>query len=343
MKLRRCVCLAATGAVIFLSAAQAVSAAVIGGWDFQNQPAGVLNINPAPSVNNQNVGTPMAIPLGMWNTYTLSGSGKNPAANGSIDGQDLTVTNGSTTNLDPNNLAWRVRGDTGNVYPDAQLLESNPGLDNPSVGNGWSNSAPQYTQGAQFNFNTTGYSNLVFSYDWFSTNQGIRDQAIQYTTDGTNWTTVGATGVGSGGIIGTSIAVNTGGLVYNINNANDFVTGITVDFNALGIHTFDNDPNFGVRLVSIYDPTYNGPGSAGFSTIYTASSAGTGTPNTVNGIYNNNSGNWRYDNVFLSTATVPEPSSMFMATLGLITLAGCACRQRKQRFLSSPAQLRSQK
>ena len=327
MKSTRYLCLAAIAAALVFHGRPA-PAAIVGGWDFQNEPGGVLNINPAPSVNNQLVGTPMAIPLGMHNTYLLSGSGKNPPANGSIDGQDLTLTNGATTNLDPANLAWRVRGDTGNVYPDAQMLESNPGLDNPSVGNGWSNSAPQYTQGAQFNFNTTGISNLVFSYDWFSTNQGVRDQVIQYTTDGTNWNTIGATGVGSGGVLGTSVAVNTGGLVYNINNANDFVTGITVDFNSLGIHTVDNNPNFGVRLVSIYDPTYNGPGSAGYGTIYTASAAGTGTPNNVNGIYNDNSGNWRYDNVFL--ASVPEPGSIVMAAMGLAGLALCGWRRRNR-------------
>ena len=288
-------------------------AGIIGGWDFNEEAQGAFNMSPAPSVNNQVSGVPTAVPLGMWNTYTLSAQHSTPPVPvmGSIDGQDLIATPG--TSHDATDQAWRVRGDTNNVYPAAQLIESNPGLDNPAVGNGWSISAPERTQGAQFNFNTTGYHDVVFTYDVFSTNQGVRNQQIQYTADGgTTWHTVAATGVGADatGILGFNVAVGSPGNEYNIMTPNDFINGITVDFGALGIHSVDNDPNFGVRLVSIYDPTYSGPGAPTYTSATIA-----------NGQYNNNSGNWRFDNVFLSgVSAVPEPASILLGTLGFAGL-----------------------
>lgn len=287
---------------------------IIGAWDFQNGVTGAFNMSPAPSVNNQLAGIPLATPLGMHNTYSFTTV---PVAKGSIDGQDLIVTNG-TGHAGATDQAWRVRGDTGNVYPAAQLVESNPSPPNDAiaVGNGWALAAPQYTQGAQFSFNTTGFQNLVFSYDYFSTNQGVRDQAIQFTADGgATWQTVGATSVGAGGILGVNVAKNTGGLVYNISTPNDFINGITVDFGVLGIHSVDNNPNFAVRIVSIYDPTFAPAG-----TTYTSATI-------ANGAYNNNSGNWRYDNI--SLVSVPEPASVVMSCFGLVGLLFHGWRRRR--------------
>ena len=303
-----------TAAILVTGVAQA-SAGIIGSWDFNSDPQGAFNMNPVPSVNNQAAGTPSAIPLGMHNPYTLSAQHSVPPVPvmGSIDGADVIATPG-TSHVATDN-AWRVRGDTNNVYPAAQLVESNPGLDNPSVGNGWSLAAPERTQGAQFNFNTTGYHDLTFTYDVFSTNQGVRDQQIQYTANGGGtWNTVAATGVGADGtgILGFNVAVGSPGNEYNIMTPNDFINGISVDFDALGIHSVDNNPNFGVRIVSIYDPTY-----AGGPNDNPAYPAPTYTSATIaNGQYNNNSGNWRFDNVAL--IGVPEPSSIVLAGLGMI-------------------------
>jgi hypothetical protein len=280
-------------------------AATIGSWNFDAEPALTYNTSPAPSVNNQLAGVPVAVPLGMHNTYTFSTS---PVARGSIDGQDLIVTNG-VGHPGATDQAWRVRGDTGNVYPIGQTFESNPSPpnDNPAVGNGWALAAPQNTQGAEFDFNATGYKNLVFSYDYFCTNQGVRDQQIQYTTDGTTWTAVGATGAGAGGTLGVNVGVNTGGILYNISTPNDFINGITVDFGLLGINAVNNNSKFGVRITSIYDPT------SAFAPPNTSYASAT----VANGAYNNNSGNWRFDNVSLSGTAVPEPATAVLAIIGL--------------------------
>jgi hypothetical protein len=240
-----------------------------------------------------------------------------------VDGEDVLVTNG-TGHAGTTDQAWRVRGDTGNLYPQPLAGSSNqsPPNDSPAVGNGWNLAAPENTQGAKFSFNTTGYSNLVFSYDVFSTNQGVRDQQIQYTTNGgTTWTTVGATGTGVGGILGTNVAVNTGGALYNIMTPNDFINGISVDFGALGIHSVDNNPNFGVRIVSIFDPTFVGTGAPTYTSATIA-----------NGQYNNNSGNWRFDNVTLAGVAVPEPASIALAGFGLmaVTISGLARYRNRQ-------------
>ncbi len=119
---------------------------------------------------------------------------------------------------------------------------------------------------------TTGQYHVVFQYDWYVTAQGFRDLQAQYNTDITNpngWTNAGPLQVTPDG----------GG----------FVNQITIDFAALGITGVDNNPNFGVRLVGAYDPSYTGPGAP----TYTGASLTNGQPT----VYNNNSGNWRFDEI----------------------------------------------
>jgi hypothetical protein len=225
--------------------------ATITRWDFQNLPIGVNN-SPAPSI-----GAGTATPLGMTNNYTYT---QPPPNVGSVATADIEANTGSS---DPaaTNLEWRVRG-------------ANPG-------NGWNLAAPQYTQGVEFDVSTVGYSNVILQFDWYSTNQGVRDMQIQYTADGTTWTNVGP----------LQIATPSG---YN--------NQITINFPALGITSVNNSPNFGVRMVSAYDPTYTGPGAP----TYTAATLQNGLPVQ----YNNNSGNWRFDEVNIVTAlpsVLPDP------------------------------------
>ena len=67
--------------------------------------------------------------------------------------------------------------------------------------------------------------------------------------------------------------------------------------NLSGISGANNDPNFGIRLVSAYDPTYTGTGAP----TYTASTLTGGNPVQ----YNNKSGNWGFDNIQITGTQIP--------------------------------------
>jgi hypothetical protein len=234
-------------------------------WNFNNDSNTSVTFNnisgsPKFKINNSpapSVGIGTAIPLGMTNNYTFTTS---PVTVGSNAGSDITTTEGSTDpNSDFTSNSWRVRGLNNAAGP-------------AGTGNGWNTAAPQYTQGVEFDVPTTGRYHVVFQYDWYVTAQGFRDLQAQYNTNISNpngWTNVGPIQVTPDG----------GG----------FVNQITIDFTALGITGVDNNANFGVRLVGAYDPTYTGPGAP----TYTAASLTNGQPV----VYNNNSGNWRFDEV----------------------------------------------
>ena len=309
---------------------QPPTANVITGWNFDNDsntsttfstipgsPSFKINNSPAPSTNNVTTSnTPSASALGMTNNYTYSTS---PATTGSVNGDDVTPTSLSSdpllvvannsqanNNIAPNdNNAWRIRG-VG--------LPSKGTVGTLNTGNGWNNAAPPCTQGAQFMVDTTGYHYIVLQFDWYTTNQGVRDLQVLYTTNGgTTWTPVGP------------IQVSGGGSTFN--------NQITINFHALGITTVENNAGFGVQLVSVYDPDYQGTpaysipagGNVCSSTAtgtYTAAALGTNNQPVV---YNNNSGNWRFDEVnFLGTAnnTNPLTSDPVVNTTGLVNPDG---------------------
>lgn len=224
------------------------------------------------------IGSGTATSLGMTNSYSyVTGS---HTYVGSVTADDLTNTTGGT---DPNPLAlaWRIRGTSGD--------------NGPNTGNGWNTAAPQYTQGAQFMVSTVGYYNIVFQYDWYTTAQGVRNLQAQYTTDGSTWTNVGPVQVSQSG----------GG----------YSDQISINFKALGITAVNNNPNFGVRLVSAYDPTYTGAGAP----TYTSSTLGTSGPVVIN----NTSGNWRFDEInVLGTTSASTPLPTVTETTGLINPDG---------------------
>jgi hypothetical protein len=102
---------------------------------------------------------------------------------------------------------WRVRGTSAN---------------------GWSSTAAEYTQGVQFNVNTTGATDIGISFNIAASSNGIANAELEYTTDGINWVQADAV------TLTTSYTPQT--------------------FALSGVSAAANDPNFAVRLVSAYAP-----------------------------------------------------------------------------------------
>ena len=135
----------------------------------------------------------------------------------------------STVNPSFSEYDWRVRSGSG-LGPTGS----------PGSPEGWSQTAPQYAQGVQFNVNTTGYSNVTLHFDW---NQGgISDMQPRYSTNGgSTWTNL------PNGLIEAN-----GSDFYGITSTTA-PTGITV--NLQGIAGVNNNPNFQFQLVAAYNST----------------------------------------------------------------------------------------
>jgi hypothetical protein len=220
--------------------------------------------------------------VGMTNSYN----------GGNTDSGDILVTVG-TANTSFSETTWRIRG---------------------TAHNGWAThaaGAPQFSQGIELDASTAGYQNIGFSFDWYSTTQGIRDLQFQYNTniaDAAGWTNFGGTSS-----TGTYVAVSNDFFNASVTSTNPT---ITVDLSS--IPGANNDPNFGVRLVAAFDSTGNVPNDFASAAL----SAG----KTV--IYNNSSGNWRFDNLTFSGTVIPtpEPGSLTLISVGA---AGLLTRRRR--------------
>jgi len=227
------------------------SAAAITSFTFDQLSVGINN-SPAAVAG---VGT--ATPLGMTNSFTSPPS---------VTSADVLINAGSS-NPSATNQAWRIRGaGTGS-------------------GNGWAAAAPQYSQGAEFLTSTLGYKDIVLTYDWSPTTQGVKHQQVQYTTNGSSWTNIGPLQVGPA--------------------SEAWVNGITIDLSA--IPAVNNNPLFGARIVSAYAPS--GPNAGQYVNL-----AGT--------VINSTSGNWRIDTITFAGNVVPEPSTMLAIGTALACVGG---------------------
>ncbi len=160
---------------------------------------------------------------------------------------------------------WRVRAQAGPA----------------GAANGWSSLAPIGTQGAVFSASTMGYTNITVSFDWFATNQGPANLQFAYTTDGTTWKNV-ALNLGSNtgvALLNNSSSANTvkGSYLSITGGGQGWFTGLTAIINDPNAA---NNPKFAVEMVN--------------------ASTGADCIGASGGPLNNNSGNWRFDNVVIS-------------------------------------------
>jgi uncharacterized protein (TIGR03437 family) len=162
---------------------------------------------------------------------------------------------------------WRVRAQAGSA----------------GAANGWSSLAPIGAQGVQFNVSTVGYSNIVVSFDWYATNQGEANLQVQYTTDGTTWKNVPLSSSGSIGglafLTNTTSANTVKGAYVSITGGagQGWFPGLTA---TISDPAAANNPKFAVQMVNA---------STGADCLGASGTA-----------LNNNSGNWRFDNIVIS-------------------------------------------
>jgi hypothetical protein len=288
-KKHRAIALAAM-AIASTALAPAMSkATVITAWTFENDAIAVNN-SPAPST-----GTGVASSIGMA-TYATPNVG--------VTTDDVLLGKSSDTgaNLvaDKTNT-WRVRAQAG----------SN------GAANGWSSLAPIATQGAVFAVNPGAVTSVAISFDWYATTQGEANLELEYTTNGTDFINVPLTLSGSdtGLVVMTGNAIDTnttpGSYVSdNILNPGEALTAGQDWFTDLTATITDpnmlNDPDFAIEMVNA---------STGADCVSTQGTA-----------LNNNSGNWRFDNVSISS--VPEPASVGLLAFSAM---GLAARRRARR------------
>jgi hypothetical protein len=256
-------------------------AAVITQWNFEND-AIAINNNPPPSS-----GTGTVTPIGM-NLYPTP----NVGVTTSDVLQGVSGDTGTNTNADLSQI-FRVRA------------QAAPG---GGAANGWSSLAPIGTQGAVFAASTAGYKAINVSFDWYATNQGEANLQLEYTTDGVTFHNVPITPGPLDGflsVLTNSASVNTvmGSYVscapnaLNTKGGQNWWPALTATINDPAAA---NNPNFAIEMVNASTDGDN------VSTL--------GTP------LNNNSGNWRFDNVTISGTVVPEPSTLVLGGFGVACL-----------------------
>jgi hypothetical protein len=273
--------------VAFVLVLSPAYAAVITQWNFETQP-----ISGAPPYNNSptpSTGAGMASSIGM-DIY--------PTPQVGVTSDDILagVAGDTGTNAVANtSQIWRVRAQAG-----------------PAGGaaNGWSSLAPIGTQGAVFAASTAGYTGINVSFDWYATNQGEAKLQLEYTTDGVTFKNV-PINVGVDTPISAlvnAVPGNTvvGSYVWGSPNGQgqEWFPGLTATINDPAAA---NNPNFAIEMVNA---------ATGADNVSMKATA-----------LNNNSGNWRFDNIAISGTAVPEPCSIVLAGIVLTWLSVCVARR----------------
>jgi PEP-CTERM motif len=266
-------------AALLTGSLAAAHAQTIADWTFQSDAIAVNN-NPAADI-----GSGTASSIGM-NIY--------PTPNVGVTTDDVLVGKNSDTGV--NALAnltqtWRIRGQAG----------AN------GAANGWSSLAPIGTQGAIFAASTVGFSGsaINISFDWYSTTQGDANLELLYTDNGTTWNNL-QINIGANASEGLTS-------LYNSTSANT-VNGYYISDNLLNNGSLAGQDWFQGLSASITDPgALNNPD---FAIELVNASTGADDVSTQGTALNNNSGNWRFDNIGIVAVPVPEPGTLALAGLG---------------------------
>ena len=240
----------------------------IADWNFD-----LVGIKAAPyNTPAPTIGSGSALSLGMTNNYTFS-----DGSVGSSNWCDILAQGGASTG--PNSLCWRVRGGI-----------SGAGAPN----SGWNSAAPIFSQGAEFDVSTLGYTNIICSFDIYFTTQAPDKFCVLYTTDG--WATTNVANSLFFGAKPRYILINETdpnlviGSYFYETFGQGWYNNIVVDLS--GVPEAANNPQFGFRVVN--------------------AATGPQYQNFLGQSYNNLSGNWRFDNVTVGgTSGTPPPAIAF--------------------------------
>ena len=202
-----------------------------------------------------------------WTYDPLNGTATSPNPN--IGSGTSTIVNLATI---PNNTTTGLASTSGCGAGNSGLAWQHDDFD-PGSSN--------EVNGVQFNAGTTGYNNIIFTWDQRFSNASPNTVRLQYTTDGSTWNNFTMTNPGNTTFCAGSI--NTNGCYET--NTGSLYRRIRVDFSS--ISGANNNANFGIRLLASY---YQSSGQ------YRQSK----TPALVATAL----GAWRFDNVsFLGTPT----------------------------------------
>lgn len=147
------------------------------------------------------------------------------------------------------------------------------------------------TTGVRFSVDTSGFQDIVLTFDQRNSGTASAWTALQYTIDGDNW--IEAT-------------------TFRMTRDGSFVRGLGFDFS--DIAGVDDNANFAIQLVSMFAPN---------TTSYVGTSSNYGTAGTIR--YDM----VQFAGALIPVAEVPEPASITLSLAALGVLAAVV-RRRKQ-------------
>lgn len=184
--------------------------------------------------------------------------------------------------------AWRIRGNTLNGF----------------------STTTQLLSGMEGSVSTVGHSNVVVSFEWWTTTGSSKHGMFQYSTDGVTFTSFG--GVQASG--GDSLAP--AGNLWN-----------PLTFDLSDFAAVNDNADFKFRFLTAFSPVEFTTSDSVVRTaneFFMRADHSEAFPSALVGT----SGNWRFDNFQVNASAIPEPST-YAALLGLAVLGLATSRRRR--------------